>query len=310
MNWKSLYRLALHPLVASLRGNDDAGCSVATSAQANDHRVEDDNSQSRDHDCADGDIASILHSDSSLLDDHGYGSFRRDLRPQDDDDAENSGQNHILDRFTTTSQSTTRRQVNHDGRLSDEELARILQLEEAYELSREIDSHMSRYTSTGSSSTSLSRLLHPLHNERVAFDEAFALRVQDQEISDVIRRQHMLHLAGDSDDDDDDDAYSDDDGIDPDNMTYEQLLELEEHIGTVNCGATKADIEVCPVHTFMGTNGNKNSPLCLVCQEDYEIGNLLRTLPCHHAYHKDCIDKWLSQKPTCPVCHRSVKKEP
>lgn len=36
-----------------------------------------------------------------------------------------------------------------------------------------------------------------------------------------------------------------------------------------------------------------NNTSCVVCMEDYKTGEQLKTLPCLHQYHKQCIDKWL-----------------
>lgn len=46
---------------------------------------------------------------------------------------------------------------------------------------------------------------------------------------------------------------------------------------------------------------------CIICLEGFEAGNSLRTLPCGHEYHTQCIDKWLtSQHRTCPICKADV----
>lgn len=46
---------------------------------------------------------------------------------------------------------------------------------------------------------------------------------------------------------------------------------------------------------------------CTVCLEMLDDGDKMRILPCLHQFHATCIDKWLSQQATCPVCkHRLV----
>ncbi|KAI4299555.1 hypothetical protein L6164_033001 [Bauhinia variegata] len=41
---------------------------------------------------------------------------------------------------------------------------------------------------------------------------------------------------------------------------------------------------------------------CSVCLEQVNVGDLLRSLPCLHQFHANCIDPWLRQQGTCPVC--------
>jgi hypothetical protein len=45
-----------------------------------------------------------------------------------------------------------------------------------------------------------------------------------------------------------------------------------------------------------------------VCLEEYEAKDVVRVLPaCGHAFHATCIDAWLRQHPTCPVCRASLR---
>ena len=48
--------------------------------------------------------------------------------------------------------------------------------------------------------------------------------------------------------------------------------------------------------------------MCTVCQCDFEEGELLRTLPCNHVYHVECIDPWLRMKKVCPICNTPIDK--
>jgi len=41
---------------------------------------------------------------------------------------------------------------------------------------------------------------------------------------------------------------------------------------------------------------------CSVCLEQVLDGEMVRTLPCLHQFHSACIDQWLRQQGTCPVC--------
>lgn len=51
--------------------------------------------------------------------------------------------------------------------------------------------------------------------------------------------------------------------------------------------------------------GNDTEVSCSICLCDYQKDDLLRELPCkvgRHVFHADCIDEWLTQKLSCPIC--------
>jgi hypothetical protein len=45
---------------------------------------------------------------------------------------------------------------------------------------------------------------------------------------------------------------------------------------------------------------------CMVCMEQFADGETLRTLPCLHRYHRQCVDLWLQRSSVCPICKRDV----
>ncbi|XVE99089.1 hypothetical protein REPUB_Repub03eG0166700 [Reevesia pubescens] len=50
---------------------------------------------------------------------------------------------------------------------------------------------------------------------------------------------------------------------------------------------------------------------CTVCLSEYHGEDILRILPyCGHAFHVTCIDIWLQQHSTCPVCRISLREFP
>ncbi|KAJ3630591.1 hypothetical protein MTP99_011783 [Tenebrio molitor] len=48
--------------------------------------------------------------------------------------------------------------------------------------------------------------------------------------------------------------------------------------------------------------------LCAICIEPYKICDILRILPCGHEFHKSCIDPWLLEHRTCPICKMDILK--
>ncbi|CAM0874318.1 unnamed protein product [Alopecurus aequalis] len=53
------------------------------------------------------------------------------------------------------------------------------------------------------------------------------------------------------------------------------------------------------------------SAMCVVCLAEYEDNDVLRILPyCGHDFHVACIDLWLKQNSTCPVCRVSLRGNP
>merc|ERR1711998_702556 len=51
---------------------------------------------------------------------------------------------------------------------------------------------------------------------------------------------------------------------------------------------------------------SQDGKACSICMEDFEVGSVVRTLPCFHTFHKDCVDKWLKRQLTCPNCKHPV----
>lgn len=46
---------------------------------------------------------------------------------------------------------------------------------------------------------------------------------------------------------------------------------------------------------------------CLICLEEYAPDNDLRLLKCTHAFHRDCVDRWLTEGQNgCPLCRTPV----
>ncbi|XP_019377175.1 PREDICTED: E3 ubiquitin-protein ligase RNF128 [Gavialis gangeticus] len=47
---------------------------------------------------------------------------------------------------------------------------------------------------------------------------------------------------------------------------------------------------------------------CAVCIEAYKPNEVVRILTCNHLFHKNCIDPWLLEHRTCPMCKCDILK--
>jgi len=63
-----------------------------------------------------------------------------------------------------------------------------------------------------------------------------------------------------------------------------------------------------PVANSSDASSENKMAQCTVCMSEFEKDQELRLLPCLHSYHKDCIDPWLYEHGTCPVCNQDVTK--
>ncbi|KAK6230552.1 hypothetical protein QUC31_002076 [Theobroma cacao] len=46
---------------------------------------------------------------------------------------------------------------------------------------------------------------------------------------------------------------------------------------------------------------------CAICLDDYVVGEVCRVFPaCKHTFHLSCIDHWLENHRTCPVCRQCI----
>eukprot|EP00299_Pterocystis_sp_00344_P013739 c6766_g1_i1.p1 GENE.c6766_g1_i1~~c6766_g1_i1.p1 ORF type:complete len:882 (-),score=272.34 c6766_g1_i1:984-3578(-) len=120
-------------------------------------------------------------------------------------------------------------------------------------------------------------------------------------------RWYPISSEDDGSDDDDDDAENPHGYIDPDSMSYDQLLELQNRIGHV--------ARETPAHVLRGLQhavlNNEDCKLlekenCVVCMCGFAAGESMTTLRCSHKFHSDCISKWLRASKECCVCREPV----
>ncbi|KAF8034885.1 hypothetical protein BT93_C1035 [Corymbia citriodora subsp. variegata] len=99
--------------------------------------------------------------------------------------------------------------------------------------------------------------------------------------------------------------------LDIDDMSYEDLLALEERMGTVSTALTEESLVKCInkelYHPTASASGQNDDVKCSICQEEYVAGDEVGRLACEHVYHVSCIQQWLRLKNWCPICKGSAE---
>lgn len=92
----------------------------------------------------------------------------------------------------------------------------------------------------------------------------------------------------------------------------------DEELGKRNgIGATNDELAALPSAIY----GDSSKPIitsleaipqeeiwkhCVICLNDYHVGDALRLLPCFHHFHKTCVDDWLRMNKKCPLCIQAI----
>lgn len=77
---------------------------------------------------------------------------------------------------------------------------------------------------------------------------------------------------------------------------------LRPGLSPAEIGALGGVIEASP-------SSYNDSDECSVCLAELQHGEMLRCLPnCVHSFHRSCIDLWLLQSATCPLCKVEVSR--
>nr|AFK38844.1 unknown [Lotus japonicus] len=71
--------------------------------------------------------------------------------------------------------------------------------------------------------------------------------------------------------------------------------------------ASKESIDAMP--SVEVGEGDDDDGECVVCLEGFEVGKVVKEMPCKHRFHPDCIEKWLGIHGSCPVCRYEMPVE-
>ena len=86
---------------------------------------------------------------------------------------------------------------------------------------------------------------------------------------------------------------------------WQQQQEAGDHAAgqATTQGASEAVVRALPLRTV---SSSEHVQACPVCLEDMEAGSEVRTLPCNHFFHAACVEGWLKQKNSCPMCREEL----
>lgn len=71
-------------------------------------------------------------------------------------------------------------------------------------------------------------------------------------------------------------------------------------------GATQSIIDELPARDYHKDLCAEDAS-CAICLSEFDLGDVLRKLPCKHDFHRHCIDKWLKKNQVCPLCLQDIQ---
>ncbi|XP_035170169.1 E3 ubiquitin-protein ligase RNF165-like isoform X1 [Oxyura jamaicensis] len=104
--------------------------------------------------------------------------------------------------------------------------------------------------------------------------------------------------------------------------SYEELLQLEDRLGSVSWGAVQNTIERFTFpHKYKKRRPQEGKAeqedgeesdtdeKCTICLSMLEDGEDVRRLPCMHLFHQVCVDQWLATSKKCPICRVDIETQ-
>ncbi|XAR63120.1 hypothetical protein NMG60_11022952 [Bertholletia excelsa] len=91
-------------------------------------------------------------------------------------------------------------------------------------------------------------------------------------------------------------------------LEFESRIDLEQP-GNQNNGLPPVVIAAIPTLMFNhAAFTSMEDALCTICLGEYQENEVLRIIPkCCHTFHLSCVDVWLRNQSTCPVCRLPLK---
>eukprot|EP00293_Proteomonas_sulcata_P014990 CAMPEP_0184296346 /NCGR_PEP_ID=MMETSP1049-20130417/7336_1 /TAXON_ID=77928 /ORGANISM="Proteomonas sulcata, Strain CCMP704" /LENGTH=178 /DNA_ID=CAMNT_0026605537 /DNA_START=30 /DNA_END=566 /DNA_ORIENTATION=+ len=65
---------------------------------------------------------------------------------------------------------------------------------------------------------------------------------------------------------------------------------------------TVGNLPICIISDKDAERLAKLKAECVICLNGFALGDEVKTMPCMHSFHTECLDLWLSSSALCPVC--------
>uniref|UniRef100_A0A1Y1LZ18 RING-type domain-containing protein n=1 Tax=Photinus pyralis TaxID=7054 RepID=A0A1Y1LZ18_PHOPY len=86
-----------------------------------------------------------------------------------------------------------------------------------------------------------------------------------------------------------------------------RYIHAKDRLSKKLCNAARKALSKIPTKNIKSDDNEvQEGECCAICIEPYKISEVLRMLPCHHEFHKSCIDPWLLEHRTCPMCKMDI----
>ncbi|KAK1293478.1 NEP1-interacting protein 2 [Acorus calamus] len=56
------------------------------------------------------------------------------------------------------------------------------------------------------------------------------------------------------------------------------------------------------------SGADEEEEVCPVCLQNFVVGEEIKSTPCGHRFHGECIFRWMGRNRTCPMCRSSVRR--
>tara|TARA_E500000178_G_scaffold327916_1_gene357423 strand:+ start:1857 stop:2279 length:423 start_codon:yes stop_codon:yes gene_type:complete len=90
----------------------------------------------------------------------------------------------------------------------------------------------------------------------------------------------------------------------PPNLLSSLMNLTNQQTATTNERLTLAEINA---NTTLITMDVDSEETCSICRTTYEENNICRKINgCGHIFHSNCLDSWLADNRTCPLCRASI----